>query len=383
MRIQVQLPEVKPDITTIPTECPHQDCTGCYFKPHGVKGETKAVRDFKQDTVTSYRWKCMTCKRTFRVYPAGVSGSQQSNRLKAVSVLLYVLGLSYGGAADFLVAFGQPIGKTTIYENVQAAGMQSRQRQQQGGDEGQSCAVIGSDGTYIKIKGVKVGIQVVVNDSTEELLGLTLTSSENSPEAAEMVREIAEKVGAEVLVSDDWGTYQELADDMGLAHQICHKHVKDNVDRLADELLKQLTRGEPLPEDVTASPEILAMDLALVQWLSWVRPPEAPDYLKSLYQRYQAAPQPPSGHKHPVWYRMRLLVARLWDRWDRLTLDQRRDDLDGTNNACERVIGWWIKERYRTMRGYKRAESVHNVVTLTARMGANSGDYDMTELFAV
>jgi len=123
------------------------------------------------------------------------------------------------------------------------------------------------------------------------------------------------------------------------------------------------------------------MDLALLQWLIRHRPANASHLLEQLYHRYKAAPKPPSGHKHDVWYRMRMLITRLWNRWQRLTLDQRRDDLDGTNNACERVIGWWIKERYRTMRGYKRTESVMNVVTLTARMGARSGQYDMAELY--
>ena len=42
---------------------------------------------------------------------------------------------------------------------------------------------------------------------------------------------------------------------------------------------------------------------------------------------------------------------------------------DGTNNACERAIGGWVKERYRTMRGDKRPESVQNVSRLTAAMG--------------
>ena len=46
------------------------------------------------------------------------------------------------------------------------------------------------------------------------------------------------------------------------------------------------------------------------------------------------------------------------------------------------MIGWWCKERYRTMRGYKRTESIRNVVTLTARRGARSGSYDMAELYA-
>jgi hypothetical protein len=224
---------------------------------------------------------------------------------------------------------------------------------------------------------------VVVNDSTQDLLGLELTTSENSPEVLEMVREIAQEIGAEVLVSDDLASYQEVADGLGLDHQICRKHVKDNVDALADALFAQLKDGEPVPDGVDASPAILTMDLAVLQWLIRVRPPVAPEHLRQLYRRYQAAPKPDVGQKHPVWYRMRMLITRLWQRWERLTLDQRRDNLDGTNNASERVIGWWIKERYRTMRGYKRDESVRNVVTLTARMGARSGHYDMTELYPV
>jgi hypothetical protein len=77
-----------------------------------------------------------------------------------------------------------------------------------------------------------------------------------------------------------------------------------------------------------------------------------------------------------------MAVTRLWERWRCLTLDQRGTGLNGTNNTTERLIGWWIKERYRPMRGYKRAESIKNVVTLTTRMGIRSGHYDLTELYA-
>lgn len=383
MRIQVQLPKVEPEVYQEPTECPYPGCCGQHFQDHGVQGEPKAVRDFTCAEVSSYRKRCLKCQRTFRIYPIGASGSQQSNRLKAASVLLYVLGLSYAGVACFLSAFGCPIGKTTVYENVQAAGFQSRRRQKQEREEGKRCPVIGSDGTYIKIKGVKMGIQVVVDDRTQDLLGLELTSSENSPEAVAMVREIAQQVGAEVLNSDDLASYQEVADELGLDHQICRKHVKDNIDALANALFAQLADGEPVPDGVEACPGILAMDLALLQWLIRARPAHAADHLKQLYRRYQVAPKPNRGQKHPVWYRMRMLITRLWERWERLTLDQRRNDLDGTNNASERVIGWWIKERYRTMRGYKRGESVRNLVSLTARMGARSGHYDMTELYVM
>lgn len=43
--------------------------------------------------------------------------------------------------------------------------------------------------------------------------------------------------------------------------------------------------------------------------------------------------------------------------------------IDGTNNNSERGIGWWIKERYRTMRGYKRIESAVGVSRLLAWCG--------------
>jgi hypothetical protein len=45
------------------------------------------------------------------------------------------------------------------------------------------------------------------------------------------------------------------------------------------------------------------------------------------------------------------------------------ETLDGTNNACERAIDWWIKERYRTMRGYKVPENAVRVSRLLAWCG--------------
>ncbi|MCD4684684.1 MAG: hypothetical protein K8S97_01955, partial [Anaerolineae bacterium] len=60
--------------------------------------------------------------------------------------------------ADFLNALGVAIGKTTVYENVQAAGEQARQRQRASRKAGGKRAAIGSDGTYVRVKGEKVGL---------------------------------------------------------------------------------------------------------------------------------------------------------------------------------------------------------------------------------
>ena len=381
MRVRVRLPKVEPSVYSYPKECLYKGCDSHHFKPHGLQGEQKAIRDPNYERVQSFRHKCLRCGRTFRVYPQGVSSAEQSDRLKAISVLLYVLGLSYGAVADFLEAFGVTICKTTVYNNVQEGGFVSRSRQSAFVVSGGKRPVIGSDGTYVKVKGEKVGVQVVVDDQSGDLLGLDIMVSENSEEVRQIVEQVAKQVQAEVLVSDDLDVYKGVADEVGLDHQVCRSHVKRNVDALAESLIEQLKKQEPLPKGVASSAERLVQDVEAVQKLVRERPTSALEELETMYHRYMAAPVPKKGERHTVWYRMRMLVTRLWERWHRLTLDQRRDDLDGTNNSAERLIGWWIKERYRTMRGYKRTESIRNVATLTARMGVRSGRYDMTELY--
>jgi hypothetical protein len=111
MRIQVRLPKIHPDEYDLLEQCPYEGCSGNQFKLHGRKGEAKAVRDTDHEAVQARRYKCTACGRTFRVYPTGVSQAQQSDRLKAMSVLLYVLGISYGGVEGFLTAIGLKIGK--------------------------------------------------------------------------------------------------------------------------------------------------------------------------------------------------------------------------------------------------------------------------------
>jgi transposase-like protein len=382
MRIQVRLPRVESEQYEQPLCCPYEGCGGRQLKAHGVKGEVKPVRDPHVSQVIAYRWRCTKCGRTFRVYPRGVSNDQQSARLKGLSVLLYVLGLSYGAVEDVLCAFNTPLAKTTVYLNVQEAGMAARQQQQEVVLKQGKRAVIGSDGSYLRVKGQEIGVQIVVDDATGELLGLEIIVSENIEAVLEVVRAVAEQVEAEVLVSDDLDSYKSVADALGLEHQICRSHVKRNVDKLVNELRSQAEDWEPVPEGVDSSPEQLLADFELLQWLVRARPADGEERLEELYDRYKGVPRPKAGQRHTVWYRHRMLITRLWDRWRRLTLDQRRDDLDGTNNSSERCIGWWLKEHYRVMRGYKRTESIRNVFTLTARMGAHSGHYDMSTLYA-
>ena len=108
-----------------PKVCPYEGCQGEYLKMHEHR-YAKPLRDTKVGRVVAYRQKCLACGRNHRGYPQGASKAQQSDRLKMLSVLLYLLGMSDRGIKDALTALDYYLDHTTIYRNVQAAREQVR-----------------------------------------------------------------------------------------------------------------------------------------------------------------------------------------------------------------------------------------------------------------
>jgi hypothetical protein len=122
------------------------------------------------------------------------------------------------------------------------------------------------------------------------------------------------------------------------------------------------------------SAEQAVADLDRLKELVRERQPEQGQALKTMLERYLGASPPREGEKASVAYRIRLLLLDRWNLWGRLTRyrgwkGRNGEQIDGTNNAAERAIGWWVKERYRSMRGYKREESAVNVSRLLAWCG--------------
>ena len=393
MRLSVRISPVEPGVCELPERCPHPNCDGKHFAKHQDHC-AKAIRDPKHEAVEAQRYRCLRCERTFRVYPKGVSRAQQSDALKAFSVLLYVLGLSYGGVSDALDALQILLGKalflskTTVYRNVQASGQETRRLRRAWLQQGRRIRVIGADLTRVQCQGESLVIGVVVDDLEGIELSIDILDDETAETQLAWLRQMAEQVGAEVLVSDDADALKIVADELGLAHQVCRAHVTGNVlDKVAELTTQALESPSPAPPQVTLSPEQLVVDLETVQALIEGHPHDGEKQLAALYQRYCVAPAPREGEKATMWYRTRLLVLHLWNNWSRLTLYQRwqgpdGERLDGTNNACERAIGWGVKERYRSMRGYKRQESVLNVSTLLGWLGQQPAGYDLNQLVA-
>jgi len=290
--------------------------------------------------------------------------------------MLYVLGLSYGAVAIVMEALGTGIGKTSVYWAVQAAAEKVPGMKQQKLLNGYRTKAVGADVTSVRCNGKWIPIGI----SVDAINGMTLSIDQLPGEDAEQLKAwlapILDAVDADVLVTDDADGFKTVADETGRAQQVCKSHVLRNTEALVEELSASIRTGQdPSLEAISMTSEQALADLALLNTLIHSRQPEDQPQLELMYERYANARKPGNGKKYDVAFRMRNLFLDRWNLWPRLTFYRTWKDeygnlnLDGTNNHCERSIGWWIKERYRTMRGYKREQSALNVSRLIAFAG--------------
>jgi transposase-like protein len=304
--------------------------------------------------------------------------------------MLYLLGLSYGATSLALEALGVYMSKTSVYDAVQAAAEKVPGLKRDEVFAGRRTPALGGDLTSVKCNGEWLPLGLAVDDTT----GLVLTVDELAAEDAETLKEwlepLAKAVDAKLLVSDDADAFKTVANDLGLEHQVCKGHVKRNTEVLIDNLAS--LAGSDQDGSLAAigvTPEQTLKDLKRLGELILSRQPEEEDELGETHERYIGAPPPGPGEKATVAYRLRLLFLDRWNLWRRLTRYRQwkgpeGETVDGTNNGCERAIGWWVKERYRTMRGYKRAKSAVNVSRLLAYCGNHleRGGADLALLIA-
>lgn len=371
MRLHLILPSVETLVTQVPSAC--RWCGSRHV--HRWQQVSKRVRDTRLDEVQAERWSCRTCGRTWRVYPVGVTHAQRSQRLAGTAVMLYLLGLSYGAVALALAALGHPFSKSSVYYAVQAAAerVPGMRRSQVLGNV--RTAALAGDVTGVKVKGKWVPLGVSVDDLSGQVLTIDALSGEDAATLQEWITPVAEQVGARLLVTDDADAFKQVAAELGLPQQVCKAHVVRNTETLLVSLRPlAATDADGSLGALGLQREQAVADLERLGALVGERQPEQQGELEALYRRYAAARGPGKGETASLAYRLRNLFLDRWNLWPRLTRYRTwhgpdGETIDGTNNGCERGIGWWIKERYRPMRGYKREQSAVNVSRLLAWCG--------------
>lgn len=373
MRLQLKMPQVEPTEMTPPTICACDSCEGRHFK--FLQEVDKALRDTVYAKVKAHRYECLRCGQSFRVYPRGVGRAQTSKRVYGLLVMLYVLGLSYGAVSLVLEALGVYLCKSRVYEVVQAAAERVPGLKRESVFGGIRTPALGGDVTSVRCNGRWLPLGLTVDDTTGMVLTLDELSGEDAETLKSWIEPIAAEVGAQLLVTDDADGFKTVADELALEHQVCKSHVTRNTEALIENWKPKAAQdADGSLSSVSVAPEQAVADLERLGELIHSRQPEEEAELAVLHRRYLDAIPPRKGERASLAYRLRLLFLDRWNLWPRLTgyrtwQGPQGQTVDGTNNGSERAIGWWVKERYRTMRGYKRPKSAVNISRLLAWAG--------------
>ena len=388
MRLNLILPKVEPTEFEFPKKCPRAGCPGMRFIPR--QEVRKKIVDAQHPEVMAWRCECKECGHVFRVYPKGVSQKQISKRVNEMAVMMYILGLSYGAVEIVLNSLGMGIGKTSVFRAVQAVARQVPGLKCEKLLSGYKTKAVGADVTSVRCNGQWLTVGIVVDAVNGLVLSIDELPGEDAEQLQAWLEPILVAVDADVVVSDDADAFKKVSDETGRSQQVCKSHVVRNTEALVEEFSAMIGAGQDHSlEAIQVTSEQALEDLASLKKMIHSRRPEDQPCLEKIYLRYANARKPGKGKKHDLAYRMRNLLMDRWNLWPRLTFyrtwkdDDGNEILDGTNNHCERAIGWWIKERYRSMRGYKQAVSALGISRLIAWAGNHlAGGLRLADLMA-
>ena len=322
--IVLQLSQVKRNKIKRPAKCRH--CEGETLQRWG--GVLKGIKDPKVRTARVYRYRCTTCKRTFRHYPEGVTHAQQSERMKQLAVICWSFGLSYRKIEAILSAFGVNLSRMSGWRDVQAGAEEIRRRTQW-----KPARVVGVDGAWVNGQGVMVAVDL----GDGEPLAIAAIDEKDMAAVFKWLKGLTQRHGIGAIVTDDLAMYRTMTDKLELGHQVCHFHLRRWVGRACWDL------GQRLPEEW----------LWILDRIKHIMEDLPPDGGKQLLELYKQLP----GHlkmarERTALDQLRFLLIRLSENWDRYTTFFHDPGIPWTNNRTEQAIGR-MKMRTRTVRGYK------------------------------
>jgi hypothetical protein len=192
MKISLLIPSVNHSPTHRPRACRY--CEGPILHRHGTLA--KPIEDHRLSEVIVCRYKCVSCGRTFRYYPSGITPKDQSQRTVVLAALMYALGLSCSAASHLLGALGAEVSKMSVWRDAQEAGEALRRSRPAG-----RVRVMGADETVFKVKGEEVVVGFVVDAQSGKTLGFEVLFEGDGGAFGRWLEPYVEELDVEVLVS--------------------------------------------------------------------------------------------------------------------------------------------------------------------------------------
>lgn len=332
--VVLKLPDVKSEADHRPQACP--SCQGEILQRWG--GRLRRIRDPHVRWVMVYRYRCCSCRHMFRHYPAGIDPAQQSQRLRKLAALCWVLGLSYRGIAAVFAVFRVEISRMSAWRDAQELAQQHQRRRMW-----KPVRVLGLDGAYVRGWGKIHPVLVAVDLGEGQPVTIGYVDEKDPQAVRRWLAPLIKRLGVSVMVTDDLVHYKPVAEKLELEHQICQFHVRRWVGRSLKEL------RETVPEEwqwVLAEVKQLLADL----------PPEGSKHLFELWKQIPERRSGQAGERSPL-EQLRYLLIRLSEHWANYRIFDWQPDVPWTNNGTERVIGR-MKVRGKSVRGYKTKQGM-------------------------
>ena len=227
----LKLPDVKRKTEARPKECPY--CIGETFQRWGQV--RKPIKDTYYRRVRVYRYRCCRCGRTFRHYPDGTTGADQTERLRLFAVICWKLGLSYRSVSMILSSLKVAVCPMTVWRDAQEQAEQLGRR-----NTWKPVRVLGVDGAYVLGWGEKRPVLVAVDLGDGQPVTVGYVDEHNPQAVQRWLEPLVQKMGVSVIVTDDLFIYKLVAQRLNLEHQVCQFHVRRWVGRVLKELQNTL-----------------------------------------------------------------------------------------------------------------------------------------------
>jgi len=319
----------------------------------------RRISDPKVQSVPQQRLRCGHCGLTWTVRADGVQPNRQrSDRLRLVGVVLYMFGLSYRHAADFLGMLEWQASKSSLERDVAEAGQTARAFHESAPKV--RVRILGVDGTGAALAGRAAGMLFFVDVTRGKLLCVEPLSETDTRAVRRHVAWVMAAVGAEELRTDEHSVYEGIVPPP--RHRLCLTHWLKSKGKRTWELL-----GQAEAEDRSLEAQTMRQLQELLRLEP--RPPTAPPELSRLVRRYIHA-------RRGLPWKVNQLLQHIERTWDRVS----DDPADPTNNVTERLIGLTYKIRSKTMRGFKSQAKALAHPHLASLLRGDQGLCDLREL---
>jgi len=275
-----------------------------------------------------------------------VDRADQTQRLRKLAALYWVLGMSLRSVRIALTPFGVQLSHMSVWRDLQAQAQQVEKQRRW-----QPVRVLGLDGAYVHgWDKRKHPVLVAVDLGQGQPVAIGYIDEYHPRAVRRFLEPLVQRLGVGVIVTDDLASFRSVAEKLGVEHQVCQFHLRRWVGRTLYEL------RETVPKE-------WLWVLDEIKGLLEELPPEGS---RRLYELWKQIPERRVGQGQPLspLSQLRALLLRLSEHWLTYRVFDWDKDVPWTNNGTEQVIGR-MKMRSRTVRGYKSWVGMSAALMLT------------------